>query len=77
MAEYIEVEALKKQLIEKGFYPVFIKNAIDNSPKVNIVRCKECKRNGGQFGNEVYCDLHLVWFDENAFCSYGGVDNDK
>lgn len=40
MAEYIEVESLKKQLIEKGFYPVFIKHALETIPAADVIEVK-------------------------------------
>lgn len=45
--EYIEREALKRDLIDnRNFYPVIVKRAIEDAPAadvVEVVRCKDCK----------------------------------
>lgn len=62
MAEYIEREALKQALLEKGFYPAIVKSVIENAPAADVaevVRCKGCQyakqyeRNDGKMG--YYC----------------------
>ena len=46
MAEYIEREALKRDLIDnRGFYLSIVKAAIENAPTadvVEVVRCQDC-----------------------------------
>lgn len=44
MAEYIEREALKRLLIDKyNFFPVFVKNAIEESPTADVVEVRHGK----------------------------------
>lgn len=42
----IDADALKKRLLEKGFYPAIVKRAIEDAQTVDaveVVRCKDCK----------------------------------
>lgn len=84
MAEYIERDEAIKRAIDAcikvaghcitQFEAVDIAEAIESIPTadvVEVVRCENCQRNGGVFNGGVYCDLHKVWMDEKAFCSYG------
>lgn len=44
--ELIDREALRKVFLERGFYPVFVKAALNQAPVIDavpVVRCKECK----------------------------------
>lgn len=40
MAEYIEREALKQRLLEKGFYPAIVKSAIESIPAADVVEVR-------------------------------------
>ena len=68
---------LKKELIERNFFPAIVKSALEILPAVNaveVIRCKDCKRyveNKEAF--VTYCrrglqDRHVKPYD---FCSYG------
>ena len=44
--DLISRSALKKALLDKSFYPVIVKNALENAPAVEaveVVRCRDCK----------------------------------
>lgn len=43
MAEYIEREALKQALLEKGFYPAIVKSVIENTPTADVVEVRSGK----------------------------------
>ncbi len=36
MSEYIEREALKKDLISRGFYPAIVRHAIEDAPTADV-----------------------------------------
>lgn len=38
----IDKDALIKDLIAKGFYPVFVKAAIERQEVVQAIRCRDC-----------------------------------
>lgn len=79
----IDADALKKSLLEKGFYPAIVKRAIEDAPTVDaveVVRCKDCKH----FNFEhMECENEAVSTDHEGgasyslnfylddFCSYG------
>ena len=47
MAELIDREALKEALLERGFYTIIVKHALEKAPTVDAVpvtRCKDCIR---------------------------------
>ena len=37
MAKYIDVEKLKQALLQKSFYPVFVKNTIESMPAAEVI----------------------------------------
>ena len=87
LKKYIDVEELKRELIcNKNFYPTIIKNALEKIPPadvVKVVRCKDCvsfvKRDGFCWCEE-HSDgfgSHIVYVDEDDYCSYGERRNDK
>lgn len=43
MSDYISRDELKEVLLRRGFYPVFVKTALESLPAIDIVRCKDCK----------------------------------
>lgn len=81
--EYIEREALKRDLIDhRNFYPAIVKNAIESAPAadvVEVVRCKDCQycveRHYEEDGEQPYIKLTCKWssysHSPNDFCSYG------
>lgn len=72
MAEYIDKEALKEALLERGFYPAIVKGVLEKAPTVDaveVVRCKQCvSHNLCKF--EQYQGL-------DGFCSYGEMKEDE
>ena len=74
MDEYINRETLKQSLLTMGFYPVFVKTALEEAPAIDIVRCKDCRYWKKEYR---FCILNGVDcygnspFDENGFCSRG------
>lgn len=61
--EYIEREALKRILIDKyNFFPVFIKNAIEEAPTADVVEVKH-----GEWIEDGYNDCSCV-------CSFCGAE---
>ena len=43
--KFISANALIKDLLNRSFYPVFVRRAIENAPAVDVVevvRCKDC-----------------------------------
>ena len=84
MAEYIEREALKRDLIDnRGFYPSIVKAAIENAPTadvVEVVRCRDCVYMVKHLGKvlcakRVYSDDYsikvLTPTNLDNFCNYG------
>ena len=75
MAELIDREALKEALLERGFYTIIVKHALEKAPTVDavpVVRCKDCKWLYDEM-DDYCCRSHrgLVRICENSFCSYG------
>lgn len=75
MAEYIDRDELKEALLRRGFYPTFVKAALESLPAIDIVRCKDCKYYGRKYGDRDigYC-CHTKqhgYCDSDHFCSYG------
>ena len=78
MDEYINREAFKQKLIEKGFFPAIVQRALEEMPSedvVAVVRCKECKYWGGVTYGQV-CRKYSgadtkVCTDRDHYCSYG------
>lgn len=78
--DLISRSALKKDLLDRSFFPAIVKAALENAPAVDaveVVRCKDCKH---------FYDTHInpahsckrggtqVWdvsFTPDDFCSYG------
>lgn len=72
MAEYIDKEALKEALLERGFYPAIVKGVLEKAPTVDaveVVRCKQCESH------------NLCKFEQyqglDGFCSYGERKEDE
>lgn len=53
MAEYIEREALKQALLEKGFYPAIVKSAIEDAPAADVVETNTAVMVALQFAVEL------------------------
>ena len=51
MARYIDAEAFKKRLIEKGFYPAIVARALEEMPSADVVEVKHGEWVGGEFNN--------------------------
>ena len=66
MTDLISKSALKADLLARGFYPVFVKHALETAPiidAVEVVRCKDCIcHNECKFEQRQGLD---------GFCSYG------
>ena len=73
----IDANALKEAFKEDGHLSGYIEEFIDDTPTidaVHVVRCKDCKY--GKIDEKtplkpVLCELLLLTFHQNAFCSYG------
>lgn len=49
--DLISRSALKKDLLDRSFFPVIVKNALENAPTVDaveVVRCKACENRGDE-----------------------------
>lgn len=64
MSKLIDADALKQELLNKGFYPAIVRRAIERAPAVDavqVVRCEDCRwakpyeRNDGLTG--YYCNF--------------------
>nr|DAP82315.1 MAG TPA: 30S ribosomal protein S2 [Caudoviricetes sp.] len=73
----IDADALKKYLLEHGFYPAFLKAAIKKAPSVDaesVIRCKDC----GNFRQNVHgvcwCDEYGGAITPNDYCSRAKKD---
>lgn len=76
MAEYINRDELREALLRRGFYPTFVKTALESLPAIDIVRCKDCKycRQVESYGAySCFCNGfgHTREVDARGFCSYG------
>lgn len=73
---YIDAEALKQDLINRGLFPAIVKQAIDEAPTadvVEVVSCNDCKRKEiDAFGRTVCVrNGQMIEIKDNDFCSYG------
>ena len=80
MPNYIDRDALKRDLIDRiGFYPAFVKNALENAPVLVVVRCAECKffKTDTVAAGVVWgvCKLKKHITTVIDFCSYGVCDD--
>lgn len=67
----IDADALKKDLLEKGFYPAIVKRAIEDAPTVDaveVVRCKDCQ-NLRQSGTGWWCYEYGGMITPQDYCS--------
>ena len=80
MARLIDAEALVKALLDKGFYPVIVRRAIEKAPTIDaepVVRCKECKHRRDD--EDYVCGHYCVkrphnggyFCEDDDYCSYG------
>ena len=72
----IDADALKKRLLEKGFYPAIVKRAIEDAPVVDaveVVRCKDCIYTRKLYGRLVckYGTCSGCILCEDFFCATG------
>lgn len=58
---YVSFHKLRKVLLEKGFYPVFIKHACKEAAvdAVEVVRCKDCKNYKNYYGDS-FCPMVFI-----------------
>ena len=85
MAELIDREALKKALLERGFYPAIVKGVLESAPTVDavpVVRCRDCIGKSTWYNDAEYgcavCGLSGMYpKSENGYCSYGLVRSDE
>ena len=79
MTEYISRDELKEALLRRGFYPVFVRAALESLPVIDIVRCKDCKHCEVINEHRVYAVCRRTNFEflsfqtdtRTHFCSYG------
>ena len=68
---------LKKELIERNFFPAIVKSALEILPAVNaveVIRCKDCMYREEATVNTkgfLICPAIGMVITENDFCSYG------
>ena len=75
MGKLIDTDDLKRDLIERGFYPVFVKSALEQIPEA-VVRCKDCKHvSVDAYWGGYYCEGKLKKADD--FCNYGERRGDE
>lgn len=72
----IDADALKKSLLEKGFYPAIVKRVIEDAPTVDaveVVRCKDCIYTRKLYGRLVckYGTCSGCIICEDFFCATG------
>ena len=73
MGKLIDVDDLKRDLLERGFYPVIVKNALEAAPEA-VVRCKDCEWWFDVEGDEDKFCVHpngLDYGSPDDFCSLG------
>ncbi len=76
--DLISRSALKKDLLNRSFFPSIVKAALEKAPAVDaveVVRCKNCKQ-WSRFVGVVdspngYCFYHSTEMNCFDFCSYG------
>lgn len=65
----IDADALKKSLLEKGFYPAIVKRAIEDAPTVEatlpVVRCRECRN---------FWKTTVGWYCRRSSCKVTPMD---
>lgn len=79
MAKYIKAEDLKQEMLKESFYPVFMKNLIEQMPAadvVQVVRCEHCRywdecRIGEGFCEHPVNGITRDYTTANDYCSYG------
>ena len=81
--KYIDAEALKKDLLRRGFYPAIVKTAIERAPAADVaevVRCKDCKyayinsfsaASGVVLCKKLSNEVETAIRQQDDFCSYG------
>ena len=79
MAELIDREALKKALLERGFYPAIVKGVLESAQTVDavsVVSCRDCIGRSTWY-NDAECGCAVCGMSgmypksENGYCSYG------
>ena len=77
MADLISKQALKEDLLKRGFYPVIVKCALEAAPivdAVEVVRCYKCKqseRMESPYGTVVHCHFWNKTVAYDGFCHEG------
>ncbi len=74
--DLISRSALKKDLLERSFFPVIMKNALENAPAVDaveVVQCKDCKYRDPENHHCDHVAGTMIYFPRKPddFCSYG------
>ncbi len=68
----ISREALRRDFIDTGFYPVFVKSALNRAPVIELVRCHECENCKHDYDGTPFCEAWNDYFtDENGYCHRG------
>lgn len=69
MGKLIDTDDLKRDLIERGFYPVFVKAALESAPEA-VVRCKDCKY-FPEYNEGVICSQVDRYPEPDEWCCWG------
>ena len=85
MAELIDREALKEALLERGFYTIIVKHALEKAPTVDaveVIHCHECLGKSTWINDPKYgctvCNMSGMYpKNENGYCSYAIRKGDK
>lgn len=73
----IDADALKKYLLEHGFYPAFLKAAIEKLTIVDaepVIRCKNCTNFRQNAHNVCWCNEYGGAITPNGYCSRAKTD---
>ena len=68
----IDADALKKYLLERGFYPAFIKSTIEKAPSVDaevVLRCKDCANFRQNAHGVCWCEEYGGAITPEDYCS--------
>lgn len=80
MGKLIDTDDLKKILLEKSFWPVIVKSALEQIPEA-VVRCEECEYYiptedlpdvyKNEIGADGFCENTDKYADADGFCNFG------
>ena len=61
MPRYIDADRFKQDLINKGFYPAIVKNAIENAPTEDVVPRSELEKAKQEVAMEIFDAVEFAW----------------